>query len=495
MILPYIYPDITDLAAGGGSYALPDCISLTVVEERNGAFELELQYLYAGQNASEIQTERIIMSVTQKDGDFEPFRVYEVTTPIDGVITVKAHHLSYDLSGVYLTPFLKTGISNVLNELNGQLALQNPFFELRTDIVNTTSQLSTSYPHSLFSMIGGNHSLVSVFGGELDYHWDSSQAKMIITLKAQRGDTSNATIAYGVNLLTLDAKENAENVYSAIYPFAKIEVSGNMTLVTLPEETISTGSSTTQTKVLVKDFSSEFDHLPTVAELRQMCNDYIASHVFDPQSSVSFDFVPLENTTEYAGQEEYDLDLCDTVNVSADVIGVAATAQIVRTVYNPLKEKYDSMTVGAVEQTIADTIVEIDAKSTDDSGVPVEYVPAEDISITADTVNTVSIPNSTWTAATSITIDEGTYLVVGYCQFETSATGIRRIVISDTSGSTTQISRGAISSGNALSSANSDETCIVFLTINATTTLYLNVYQNSGSARSVFPRLSALRVK
>ena len=70
MILPYIYPDITDLASSGGSYALPDCISLTVVEERNGAFELEMQYLYAGQNASEIQTERIIMSVTQKDGDF-----------------------------------------------------------------------------------------------------------------------------------------------------------------------------------------------------------------------------------------------------------------------------------------------------------------------------------------------------------------------------------------------------------------------------------------
>ena len=121
--------------------------------------------------------------------------------------------------------------------------------------------------------------------------------------------------------------------------------------------------------------------------------------------------------------------------------------------------------------------------------------PAEDIAVTADTVNTVSIPDSAWTEATSITIDEGTYVVVGYCQFETSATGIRRIVISGTSGSTTQIRRGAVSSGNATSSLQSDETCVVFLTINSSTTLYLNAYQNSGASLTCNPRLSALRVK
>ena len=495
MILPYIYPDITDLAAGGGSYALPDVLSMPVIEERNGAFELEMKYLYAGENAAEIQTERILMQVPQKDADFEPFRIYDIGTPIDGVITVKARCLAYDLAGVYLTPFRKVGITNVINELNTQISAQTPFFELQTDIVNTTSQLSTSFPHNAWSMIGGTHSLLSVFGGELSYHWDAAQSKMIVKLHAQRGDDSNATIAYGVNLLTLDSRVNAENVYSAVYPFAKKEINDQTQLVTLPEETIATGSLTGQTRVLVRDFSAEFTELPTEAELRAACNAYIAAHEWDPQQSVAFEFVPLENTSEYSGQEEYDIDLCDTVHVMADLIGVAATAKIVRTVYDPLREKYDSMTVGTVEQTIADTIVEIDKRTDTDPGIPVEYVPAEEIEIETDTATTVSLPNNAWTKVAELTLDPGTYAVIGYTQFTSSNTGIRRIVISETSGGTTQITRGAISSGNAATGTNSDETCMAFLKINTQMTLYLNAYQNSGNALTCYPRLSALRVK
>lgn len=360
MIIPYLYATYTDLKNNGNSYNLPDVVSMSVVEERNGAFDLEMQYLYAGENASQIVCEAFIMAVPQRGQANEPFRIYEITTPIDGVITIKAHHISYDLDGVVLQPFIKYSITTVLAEVNSQFTSQGVDFLLVNNGIdpNGSPQFSITYPQSAASVLGqGLHSLIAVYGAEVSYAWDAVNKREVITLNAARGVLSSATVAYGFNLLTLDSKVNSEAVYSHIYPYAKFTEDNVTTLVTLPEETIATGATTSRTRVLLVDLSGDFQSVPTQNELRTAANAYILTIDWNAQETCSFDFVPLQNTTDYENDiDEQELSLCDTVVVDASVIGVTRTAKVVRTVYNQLAEKYDAMTVGMIEPNIADTI-------------------------------------------------------------------------------------------------------------------------------------------
>lgn len=115
--------------------------------------------------------------------------------------------------------------------------------------------------------------------------------------------------------------------------------------------------------------------------------------------------------------------------------------------------------------------------------------------ISNDAASSVSVANNAWTEVASITLDKGTYIITGYCQFASSATGVRRILISTTSAGTTMFTRGAVSSGNASNGVPSDETCVVLVELSASTTLYMNAYQNSGSSLTAYPSLSAMRIK
>lgn len=376
MNYPYLYASLADLKAQGGSYNLSDVVSMSVTEERNGAFDLEMRYLYSGENAEQIQCERFIMAKPQRETAVEPFRIYEVTTPIDGVITIKAHHISYDLDGYVLQPFLKTGITNVINEVNNQLSALGADFRLANNgIINTSSQFSISFPQSAASVLGqGLHSLVAVFDAELSYAWDIANQREVITLNASRGVASTATVAYGFNLLSLDSKVNSEAVYSHIYPYVKITENDVTTLITLPEKTLATGATTSRDRTLLVDLSSEFQAVPTVTDLRNAANAYLQTIDWDSQESCSFDFVPLQNTTEYQDNiEEQLINLCDTITVDASVIGVQRTAKIVRTEYNQLTDKYDSMTVGMIEANIADTIAGLSNNEGKSLNVP--YLP------------------------------------------------------------------------------------------------------------------------
>lgn len=377
MIIPYLYSTYANLKSGGGSYMLPDVVSMSVTEERNGAFDLDMQYLYAGENASQIVCEAFIMAVPQRGQAAEPFRIYEVGTPIDGVITVKAHHISYDLDGAVLQPFIKYSLSTVLTEINSQLSSLGFDFLLVNNGITVSSQFSITYPQSAASVLGqGLHSLVGVYGAELSYKWDAANQREVITLNAARGVVSSATVAYGFNLLTLDSKVNSDAVCSDIYPYVKVTENNVTTLVTLPEETIATGATTSRSRTLLVDLSSQFTDVPSENDLRTAAYAYLNSIDWNATQTCSFDFVPLQNTTEYADDtDEQAISLCDTVFVDASVIGVQRTAKVVRTVYNQLSEKYDAMTVGMIEPNIADTIAGL--SNNEGKVINGKYLPAD----------------------------------------------------------------------------------------------------------------------
>ena len=98
-MIPVLHDSTSTAWETQGIGALSDAISCTVTEEKNGTYELEMEYPITGIHFEEIKSRCIIMAIPSPYRDPQPFRIYRITKPLNGVCTIYAQHLSYDLSG------------------------------------------------------------------------------------------------------------------------------------------------------------------------------------------------------------------------------------------------------------------------------------------------------------------------------------------------------------------------------------------------------------
>ena len=124
---PILFPSTATEFKTQGLGVLTDAISCTVTEERNGAFELTMQYPDTGVHFDEITDRCIIYAIPSPYRAPQPFRIYRITRPMNGVIMVYAQHITYDLSGVPLNPFTAINAPDALSKLSLNAAVNSPF--------------------------------------------------------------------------------------------------------------------------------------------------------------------------------------------------------------------------------------------------------------------------------------------------------------------------------------------------------------------------------
>jgi len=93
------------------------------------------------------------------------------------------------------------------------------------------------------------------------------------------------------------------------------------------------------------------------------------------------------------------------------------------------------------------------------------------------------------TSIVSIPITAGKWILSGHVSFTSHATGIRRINISGSSGST-----GYMNAIQAVSGAATILPVSRIVEVTTPTTMYLNVYQNSGESLLCTGTLSAIKI-
>lgn len=331
-----------------GLGALSDAVSCTVTEERNGIFELEMQYPMSGVHFDEIQNRCIILAIPSPYRAAQPFRIYRITKPLGGICTVYAQHISYDLSGVPLNPFTAGSAAAAMVGLQSNAEVNSPF-EFWTD-KSTTGNFAISVPSTTRSVLGGQTgSILDVYGGE--YAWDG----YTVRLYNQRGQDNGVRIAYGKNLTDLEQDENISNVATGIYPYWA-DSDGN--LVVCDPKIVPAPGTYDFTRVVPVDFSQDFETAPTPEQLQARAESYVkANNIGVPTVSISVSFVQLEQTEEYKDLALLEkCDLCDTVTVQFDRLGVDAKAEIVKIVTDVLLERYESVEIGSIRANIADTI-------------------------------------------------------------------------------------------------------------------------------------------
>lgn len=324
-------------------------VSCFVTEERNGEYELEMEYPLEGDYFNKIKNRCTIMAKPNVTDREQPFRIYKINKPMSGTVKVYARHISYDLSGVILSPYSAGNVTEALSKINQQSATNNSF-TFWTD-KSTVAQFRVDIPSSVRSIMGNKQSsLLDTYGGEYSYD------RYTLKLHHERGNDNGVTIRYGKNLTDLQQEDNIESVYTGVYPFWK----KGEDYFEIPEKIINAEGTYNFVKIRTLDLSSEFDEKPTVAELKSKAESYMKTNKIGiPKVSIKVSFIPLEQTEEYKDLAVLErVNLCDTVTVIFPKLGVNATAECIKTVYNVLTERYDSIELGEAKTNIADRIID-----------------------------------------------------------------------------------------------------------------------------------------
>lgn len=339
-MIPILYQTVTEgtVPTNYGIGALTDCISCKVTEKRNGAYELTLNYAAEGIHASEIQPNCFIKVKPNYTDNPQIFRIYKVGKAMNGKFEVNAQHISYDLSG----KIISSGTAGSCAAACTLLEAQAGSFTISTD-KTVSGSFSVSEPSSVRSWFGGKQgSLLDVYGGE--WYYDNYS----VSLKNARGLDRGVTIRYGKNLTQLSQILDMSNLVTGIVPYY-LDANGNKTVGTK----VSTGLILDVTRDVAIDFSQDVDPESSTAITTQLANlaaKYIANNQLTALSnSITLDFVQLQGLTER-------VDLCDTVHIYFEALGITATAKCVAVEWDVLQERYTKCTFGDARTDITDKI-------------------------------------------------------------------------------------------------------------------------------------------
>lgn len=356
---PRLYESTETVFQSNGLGVLSDCISCHVVEERNGQYEAEFEYPVDGIHYADILEGRIILISHDENGDLQPFDIYGHSKTINGVTTFYAHHIAYRQNGITVKPFTASTLTQALQKIKTNSINTNPFNYSTDKSVSASFQLAN--PKPLRSILGGEEgSLLDVFGtGE--YEWDRFQ----VILHLHRGTDSGVVVRYGKNLISLQDDIDFSDSYNGIVPFwfgQNEPADGEEaveTLVTLAEWVVYKSGSTYDGRntVIPVDFSSQFQTIPTEAQLRSAAQSYLdRGNPLLPTDTLKFDFVELSQTEEYSYLSLQQVNLCDTVKVIYDDIDT--TMKVISVDWDVLNEKYRTLTLGDAPATYAQVITD-----------------------------------------------------------------------------------------------------------------------------------------
>lgn len=349
MNYPILFASDKTVFTNFGLGVLKEASSCNVVEERNGEFELEMRYPVTGKHFGQIRNRCIILAKPSPGRDPQPFRIYRITKPFQGEITIYARHISYDLSGIPIAAFSATTAKKTINKLNSEALTTHPF-TFATDI-SKTADFASYTPASIRSLLGGKEgSILDVYGGEWLYDG------FTVSLLSARGQNRGVSIRYGKNLTTLEQEENISDVYTGVLPFWYSENDG---LVTGDVQAVP--GTFDYVRILTMDFSSEHNEKPTKAELNIDAHDYILNYnIGQPVVSIKTSFADLSQASGNIPSQA--VELCDTVTVIFEKLDISKTAKVVKTDYDVLRDRYIDIEIGDVSETIVDTIADQNAK-------------------------------------------------------------------------------------------------------------------------------------
>ena len=347
---------------------LDEVLECLVTEEQNSIFELEMTYSIYSSNFSNLKNNRVLKAKASDELGEQLFRIYYISNEVNGKIYIKAQHITYDLIDNFIEGLTCTKSTC---EQSFQAMLNKCQFEHKfngySDIEHT-STYNVNRCNALEAILGMKGSLLDTYGNGAKLKRDNYN----IYLNKARGGNNGVTIEYSKNIIGYKREIDETGLITCIYPFAKVQrefgEEDNVTTIeetiVLPERFINSKyiNNYPHPKILAVDYSEK--EVKDIESLRTQANKYFSETKKDiPNINYKVEFIYLHQTLEY---EELNLKALETVGMGDVVtiiderIGMNVEASVIKTVFNPLLNRYESIELGNFKTGINDIIGDLE---------------------------------------------------------------------------------------------------------------------------------------
>lgn len=285
------------------------------------------------------------------------FRIYKVEKDILS-LNVSARHISYDL--LYnLTTFKNTGETTCMDALAAIMdnCVSPHEFEAYTNLASARTGINWTRTNPIDALLNPETGLTALYGASLVRdNWE-------LYALHDPGLNRGVTVEYGKNMTGIKYTESFEDVVTRIIPVGETKdgddllLSGNTPWVDSPH--INDYPLVYAQELKCEDCKVGTDGVTTAIARARMKEQ--AQAVFDdggdvPAVEMSVDFVSIGDTAEYAQFKNLErLFLWDYVLVRHKLHGIDVTSRIVSIKWNCLLDRMDSMEIGSVGKTLANS--------------------------------------------------------------------------------------------------------------------------------------------
>lgn len=385
-MIPILYDSGETLFESNGLGRLRDCISCVVTEERNGEYVCDFEYPVEGILYDKIQLGRIIGVEHDDTNDVQPFGIVSYERPIEGKVTFHCQHISYRLSGIVTSGKDIDSLDDAITMLGNGLPSQP--FSFESDFSSNGYLASADgIPRSVRQIMGGMEgSILDTYGGEWEFD------KWAAILHKSRGVQRDFSIRYGVNLVDYNETLDYSESFNMAVPFWYDEEEG-----LVKGDIIDSGeiTYTGQNICVPLDLTDKFEAKPTKSDLNDMAESMLSGATL-PKQNIEVNFIRLTDTEEYKQFASLQhCQICDTIPVVFPRYNMKGNFKIVKTEYDVLHERFNSMELGDLSTTLSEALGLSDSP--------------EPISISTDTTE----PSEILTAGTDISFTAAKYVQRG----------------------------------------------------------------------------------
>lgn len=345
-----------------------DANKATVTRERNGNYSLYIEYPVGGSLAPLFKQDMRIKADAGVRTKNQTFYISRIVKDSSHVIKIYAKHISH------LTETM--GIvhgTTVAGDANAALARWSESLvggvEFRTwSDIETEGKASWTvdkFKTAREALGGVEGSILDVWGGE--YEFDNTTIK----LHRRLGRQSPTVLEYGRNILSAEDDEDANSVYTSVYPFAtytpesqlheegKESKAQDPVTVTLSEKIVDSQwvGHYAERRVAVVDFSSKYGdkQTPNAESLRTFAKEYMKTNrIGIPKINTKIEYVDLAKTLDYADMSQMEeVELCDILPIYYPTIGLTNDENKVVVVnYDVLNDRNESIELGTIGQSM-----------------------------------------------------------------------------------------------------------------------------------------------
>ena len=335
---------------------LENCIECVVEEERNGLFELILTYPVIGDLYLSLEKENIIIADANDTLKAQKFRIYNVRKYMKNQVTIYARHISFDLMHDVVEneiSFTNQSCEYALNEIFRN-SISSKHYKGFSNIVNA-QKFKVSKINCLSAIAGAKGSIIDTFGTGAEILRDNTNIHVL----NKRGHDNGVSIEYRKNLIGLEVEEDTTDLVTRIIPYATQKVGEEEKVINyngyVDAPNINAFSKPYSAWI---DYSDKFEQDEEVTQEKLKIyaeREYTVNKRHIPKCNYKIEFIPLSKVVGYKELEDK-ISLCDTVTIKDTRYGIDTQAKVIKTVYNVLLGRYDSMELGEPKTTLGDVI-------------------------------------------------------------------------------------------------------------------------------------------